>query len=64
MFSLRNMASSDLEAALILCEGFKQEEGALFKHEIAFVLGQLQIKETVECLSKVLIDKNEHAMVR
>lgn len=65
MFSLRNRAhrGSD-EAVEILCKGFKENEGALFKHEIAFVLGQLQNKNSAKALEIVLRNENEHAMVR
>jgi deoxyhypusine monooxygenase len=38
MFSLRNLALKDVDAALILCEGFKMDEGALFKHEVVIIL--------------------------
>ncbi len=66
MFTLRNKASrlADKNALEVLCEGFREEEGALFKHEIAFVLGQLQKLETSDCLEKVLRNGREHEMVR
>lgn len=66
MFGLRNRAQkhNDKSALLALCEGFKAEEGALFKHEVAFVLGQLQRHETAKALESVLADANEHPMVR
>lgn len=65
MFALRNLAQNgDEEALNALCNGFKQDDGALFKHEIAFVLGQLQNKKTTQILQQVLKNKNEHAMVR
>lgn len=37
---------------------------ALFRHEIAFVLGQLQCPETASALQKVLDNEKEHDMVR
>lgn len=37
---------------------------ALFKHEIAFVLGQLQSPLSVPYLTKSLIDETENDMVR
>lgn len=66
MFALRNRVSrlNDLDALRALCDGFREEEGALFKHEIAFVMGQLQRHETAETLERVLRDEREHAMVR
>ena len=69
MFALRNKSCTgpyeqQKEALMALCYGFREEEGALFLHEVAFVLGQLQRKETAEALEKVLRDKSLHAMVR
>ena len=40
------------------------DTSALFRHEIAYVLGQMQRKVTIEGLIKVLINNNEHRMVR
>jgi deoxyhypusine monooxygenase len=69
MFALRNKSCTgnyeeQVQALNVLSEGFRQEEGALFKHEIAFVFGQLQRQETATVLERVLRDTNEHAMVR
>lgn len=66
MFALRNRVSrnNDLDALRALCEGFRKEDGPLFKHEVAFVMGQLQRPETAEVLERVLRDEEEHAMVR
>jgi len=66
MFALRNRvnATNDLKALQALCDGFTTEDGALFKHEIAFVLGQLQRKESAQALEKILRDSAEHEMVR
>ena len=61
MFSLRNMNSD--ASSLALCSGFK-DSSALFRHEIAYVLGQMKRKVTVSSLSKVLMDVAEHRMVR
>jgi len=61
MFSLRNHNSD--EAALALGEGF-QDSSALFRHEIAYVLGQMQREVSIDCLEKVLRNKAEHRMVR
>lgn len=61
MFSLRNKATN--EAVLAICEGFK-DDSALFRHEIAYVLGQLQNSVSVPALQAVLEDMNEIDMVR
>jgi deoxyhypusine monooxygenase len=61
MFTLRNMDTD--EAALTLCEGFK-DPSALFRHEVAYVLGQMQKEVTVPALTDVLTNTDEHRMVR
>eukprot|EP01080_Neovahlkampfia_damariscottae_P008383 gene8383-208_t len=66
MFALRNkiQENNDLDALKILCKGFSKKEGALFKHEVAFVLGQLEKEESSDALHEVLMDEEEHPMVR
>ncbi|RDD46596.1 Deoxyhypusine hydroxylase [Trichoplax sp. H2] len=61
MFSLRNMATDKSVKALAAA---LDVEGALIKHEIAYVLGQMQHQAAVESLTKHLQDSTEHAMVR
>jgi deoxyhypusine monooxygenase len=61
MFSLRNMNSD--ESSLSLLEGFK-DKSALFRHEIAYVLGQMQRPVTINGLVSVLANLEEHRMVR
>lgn len=61
MFSLRNMNND--AAALALLSGFS-DSSALFRHEIAYVLGQMQREVTVDGLAAVLRNKSEHRMVR
>ena len=61
VFSLRNDRSS--EAVLALCDGFNASS-ALLRHEIAYVLGQMQDKLAVPTLIEVLADESEHIMVR
>ncbi|GFT97846.1 deoxyhypusine hydroxylase [Nephila pilipes] len=61
MFSLRNMNSK--ESAIAIAKGLTCGS-ALFKHEIAYVLGQMQNDATVKQLSQVLLDESEHEMVR
>eukprot|EP01084_Bolivina_argentea_P073513 133403_1 len=64
MFTLRDIGNND--AINILCEGLKDENSALFRHEIAFVLGQLMNvdKNGIESLKNVLNNENESSMVR
>ncbi|XP_060522855.1 deoxyhypusine hydroxylase [Cylas formicarius] len=61
MFALRNLRSK--EAIEALGEGLKYGS-ALFKHEVAFVLGQLQDEQSVSYLIESLEDGNENEMVR
>lgn len=61
MFSLRNVNSD--ESALALLDGFR-DSSALFRHEVAYVLGQMQRAVTTEGLAEVLRNKSEHRMVR
>ncbi|KAK7469350.1 deoxyhypusine hydroxylase, variant 2 [Stygiomarasmius scandens] len=61
MFALRNIGTP--AAVDALATGFS-DDSALFKHEIAFVFGQLLHPHSVPCLLKVLEDKNESDMVR
>lgn len=50
MFSLRDKGTD--ESAQVLLEGFT-DNSALFRHEIAFILGQLQNPVTSEILREV-----------
>ncbi|KAF3419976.1 hypothetical protein E2986_03933 [Frieseomelitta varia] len=61
MFSLRNICTPD--SILALSEGLKTGS-ALFKHEIAFVLGQLQKEIAIPYLEASLKDAEENEMVR
>jgi len=61
MFALRNRGSKD--AVLALVAGFN-DKGAVFRHEIAYVLGQLQNRTAIPHLKRVVEDLGEHAMVR
>ncbi|EGN98329.1 hypothetical protein SERLA73DRAFT_183276 [Serpula lacrymans var. lacrymans S7.3] len=61
MFALRNIGSA--AAVDALAAGFS-DDSALFKHEIAFVFGQLLSVHSVPSLIKVLQDGNESDMVR
>lgn len=61
MFSLRNLGTT--ESINALGEGF-QATSALFRHEVAFVFGQMQDERSVQFLKKTLEDTAEHEMVR
>lgn len=61
MFSLRNLGTK--ESILALTEGLKAGS-ALFKHEIAFVLGQLQEEASISGLQASLENTEENEMVR
>ena len=61
MFALRNCGGR--EAVLALVSGFK-DSSALFKHEIAYILGQMQDESAVAGLRERLDDLAENAMVR
>ena len=61
VFSLRNNRTK--EAVETLCTGFKAKS-ALLRHELAYVLGQMQMDEALPTLIKILSDDKEHVMVR
>ncbi|KAL8582202.1 hypothetical protein ACOMHN_004121 [Nucella lapillus] len=61
MFTLRNIGTKD--AVLALADGLKCKS-ALFRHEIAYVLGQIQSDACVSQLSTNLTDEQENPMVR
>lgn len=61
MFSLRN--KGDPDSIMALTKGLKSDH-ALFRHEIAYVLGQIHSELTEAALGETLSDTNEHEMVR
>ncbi|XP_050431854.1 deoxyhypusine hydroxylase [Adelges cooleyi] len=61
MFSLRDIASP--ESITVLSKALSYGS-ALFKHEIAFVLGQLQSPLSVPYLKESLMDETQNDMVR
>ena len=64
MFSLRNAAERAPRAAVLaLCAGFG-DASPLFRHEIAYVLGQLAHDAAVPALKARTADAAEHDMVR
>lgn len=62
MFGLRNNGSE--EAVLALCAAFKSKAGALLKHEVAFVLGQMMHPASIPGLVEMVVDDTQHGMVR
>lgn len=68
MFALRDLSSPpDLPTAIpaiqALASGF-QDPSALFRHEIAFVFGQLSHPASIPSLIATLSDRKEESMVR
>ncbi len=61
IFSLRNINS--FESIQALSQGFNSKS-ALLKHEIAYVMGQMQNESAIPHLVKRLEDEDEHVMVR
>lgn len=62
MFSLRNISTE--RSASALAEGLMCKDSALFRHEIAYVLGQMQLPNVIPQLSSRLRDPRENCMVR
>lgn len=68
MFTLRDLASppdlpTAVPAVLALAKGFA-DSSALFRHEVAFVFGQLSHPASIPALTAALSDTNEASMVR
>lgn len=61
VFSLRNHGSD--EACLAICDAFVAHS-ALLRHELAYVLGQMQNNVALPALIERLSDSQEHIMVR
>ncbi|EPS63699.1 hypothetical protein M569_11085, partial [Genlisea aurea] len=61
LFALRNLGTEEAVAAIV--DSFRASS-ALLKHEVAYVLGQLQNKRATDALTHVLKDTKEHPMVR
>lgn len=62
LFALRNRGGSDSVA--VLCAALREGSSALLKHEVAYVLGQMQSPDSVRALRESLADASEHPMVR
>lgn len=68
MFALRDLSSppdlpSAIPAVQALASGFR-DPSALFRHEIAFVFGQLSHPASIPSLVEVLSNEKEESMVR
>ncbi len=68
MFALRDLSSPpDLPTAVPAVESLARglnDRSALFRHEIAFVFGQLSHPASIPSLIRSLSDANEESMVR
>lgn len=62
LFALRNRGGD--AAAPLLAAVLSRSGSALLKHEVCYVLGQLQAPVTVAALTATLRDATQHAMVR
>ena len=60
MFTLRNLRAVDILARSLL----EDETSAVLRHEICFILGQIEEEAAVTGLIKALANKQDHAMVR
>lgn len=61
MFALRNIGTT--ESVLALASGFT-DSSPLFRHEIAYIFGQMQHPASVSSLINVLKNEDEEGMVR
>lgn len=66
IFYLRSMPKDTMEGNVeVLCEALKDVRGtALFRHEIAYVLGQMQAASATPTLLSILADVNDDVVVR
>lgn len=62
MFALRNINTP--ESVKALAQGLFCEDSALFRHEVAYVLGQVQSEVAIPELRSRLIKVDENCMVR
>lgn len=69
LFALKGLAATPADAKTpsvieIISKAFDDNDSALLKHELAYVLGQIQSEAAIPCLERVLQDEAEHPMVR
>lgn len=61
LFSLRNISGDQAHAAMLTR---LKDRSALYRHEVAYCLGQRQDPAAVQALKAILHDTSEHGMVR
>lgn len=61
LYSLRSCSNESAHQALITA---LKDDSALFRHDVAFALGQREDPAAVDTLKRVLFDAQEHCMVR
>jgi deoxyhypusine monooxygenase len=61
LISLRNCANASALDALLLA---LKDQSALFRHDVAFAIGQRQDPAAIDALTRLLDDPSEHSMVR
>lgn len=70
LFTIKSLATTSTndqdmpEGIRIIGKALATSDSALLKHELAYVLGQMQDSRAIPTLTKVLEDEAEHAMVR
>ena len=64
LFHLKSNGSVSAMAAIAGVLSDPKEQSALLKHELAYCIGQMQLKEAVPLLSRVLENDKENTMVR
>jgi deoxyhypusine monooxygenase len=61
VFTLRNLGGPDAVDALAACFA---DPSALLRHEVAYVMGQMQDAHAIPALTRTLMKEEEHVMVR
>lgn len=61
VFTLRNLGGPDAVDALVACF---DDPSALLRHEVAYVMGQMQDPHAIPGLTRTLMKEDEHVMVR
>lgn len=70
LFTIKSLSTSSSDPATlpegirIIGQALSSSDSALLKHELAYVLGQMQDSRAIPTLKRVLQDVAEHAMVR
>src|SRR5258708_3726406 len=60
VFTLRNLGGTDAVDALAACF---DDPSALLRHEVAYVMGQMQDPHAIPPLTRTLMKPDEHVMV-